>query len=210
MYHLLLIDSTDELAFREFNDILNELVQRSQVPGNILKAALRTLIRIVDLGIGINPQILTLMCDCQFETQNRDQEEAVLLVIQKLITKMTQKNEIDDSIKKTCFAYLFKILKKKVKEDGCSLHFLEGTKRSINKLLKVAATPENIQWICAKIQIGLANLRTSQHTSSTEYEQCRDHTAFLIKSYTECLRGNRQIFHFSTTTDILCKTAECT
>jgi len=62
-----------------------------------------------------------------------------------------------------CLQYMFKILKRKVVEDGCSLHFLEGTKININKLLRASCCKEIISWICLKVIKGLRKLKTIEN-----------------------------------------------
>jgi len=58
---------------------------------------------------------------------------------------------------------MFKILKRKVIEDGCSLHYLEGTKININKLLRQSCNIKNMEWLANKIIKGLRKLKAAEN-----------------------------------------------
>jgi len=105
--------------------------------------------------------------------------------------------------------YIFSVLKRKVVEDGCTLHFLDASKININKLLKHRCTKEVVEWLSARILKGLGKLKTIEHHSSSEYVQCRDHTAFLVKAYTDCFRHNPEtVFNQEKSITVLCLASE--
>ena len=75
------------------------------------------------------------------DSHDTDQEEIILLTIQKIVIAMT-KNFSDllskDQIFKNC-VYFFRVLKKRAinEHQVTSLHMKEGTKQNTNKLLCV-------------------------------------------------------------------------
>lgn len=104
---------------------------------------------------------------------------------------------------------MFIVLKRKVVEDGCTLHFLDTTKMNINKLLRNKCTKELVTWVFTKIIKGLGKLRSIEHHTSSEYVQCRDYTAFLVKAYTDCFRCNAElVFNEEQSITVLCTAAE--
>lgn len=97
LYHTMLVDANDDAPYIEFNSMLRDIISKPQISMNILKAALRTMIKLVDLKLPINPEVLIKLIACKFDCHDRDQEEVILLTIQKLMVKilLAQPNLVD-------------------------------------------------------------------------------------------------------------------
>lgn len=76
---------------------------------NILKAALRTMIKLVDLNLPVETNVLNKLIACQFDCHDRDQEEVILLTIQKLMVKilLSQPDHELIQMNKACLHYMF-------------------------------------------------------------------------------------------------------
>lgn len=64
---------------------------------------------------------------------------------------------------------MFQVLKRKVVEDGCSLHFLDTSKMNINKLLRFKCTLDIVTLLYGKITKGLLKLKSLDNHTSSEY-----------------------------------------
>jgi hypothetical protein len=103
------------------------------------------------------------------------------------------------------------VLERKVVEDGCTLHFLDTSKMNINKVLRHKCTKDLAAWVVTKIMKGLGFMKTYEQHSHSEYVQCRDHTAFFIKAYTDSFRSNVDVvFDEEHSINLLCTAAEST
>ena len=59
-----------------------DIIRKPQVSSNILKATLRTIIKLVDLKIQVTGQeIVNSLLACKYDCHDRDQEEVLLLTI---------------------------------------------------------------------------------------------------------------------------------
>ena len=92
------------------------MVARPQLPLNILKAVLRTQLKLVELGVPLPADLLTTLTQqVVVDSADRESEEVALLTIQKLIIKLLASHRTDDTdLHIASLRYILKTLKAKV------------------------------------------------------------------------------------------------
>jgi len=119
--------------------------------------------------------------------------------------KTAKKNEdCGPMLKQQCIKYLLTVIKKRcLAEDAynvTSMHFIEGTKRNVNKFLRIMVgdCPHIFKFICQKITKNLSKTPPSLN-----------YVALLLKGLHECLRvSNPQILEIDTLINVLCLSSE--
>ena len=131
----------------ELINLLQETLSRDDLPQSILKGALRTINKLFQYdslvyslhkaGFKAGKFLLTLF-ECQIESIDPQEEEVILLTVQKIVNQLAKRFSELMSHKETvaCCEYFFKVLKKKAINDGynTSIHMLDGTKQNMKKL----------------------------------------------------------------------------
>lgn len=195
-----------ETPFAQIFDTLMEYLVKP-VPPNIVKAALRTSHKLLENdafrdGLKANnfdaARHLKTMYACKLDSHDQEQEEVILLLIQKnviaIVAEYFEVLPTDEDRLATC-KYFLRVLKKRALSDSVasSVHMTEGTKRHLNLLFRVLVAKVEIQqslkvlkMLAGKIQKHLKRLESTtitaiEQTISKEYSIC------LLKAFIECL-----------------------
>lgn len=178
----------------ELINLLQETLSRADLPSSILKGALRTITKLFQYDSLVYSlhkagfkagKFLQILFECQMESHDPQEEEIILLTVQKIVNQLVKKFSELMSHNETvaCCEYFFKVLKKKAISDGynTSIHMLDGTKQNMKKLFAhVMRKPEHEELVTSD----------PQESPSQNHEKNRAVKSELLKIFTRKLSKN--------------------
>jgi len=151
LYQTLLIENDNYAHLKTLFESLIEVLRKDPVlPSNIVKAALRTMSKLLDHKHVSSEllkhkfevsALLRALYECQLDSHDQDQEEVILMTIQRVVIQVLRQlhSLLSGEDLLTACMYFFRVHRKKAINDSfiTSQHFSEGTKRNMNKVFSV-------------------------------------------------------------------------
>ncbi|CDW90832.1 sec7 domain containing protein [Stylonychia lemnae] len=189
-------------------NLINALLENIKNPallGSLWKATLKTLIKILGYQEVVDKlikapefdtqQLINTLMTAQFETIDVQEEEQMLILIQKAFLRIVISLQMSEDYQYKIFKYFMKILKKKSIEDSdqtYSMQFADVTKKNLHKVLYhfMAEDEEHqvkykvMNYYFAKIKKTLTKIQQKPISGGNKL---REYACFSIKTLEDCL-----------------------